>query len=74
MTAVAIAPRLRPRTAFRVLVTYLVALAIFVGTALGIRAVGSTTAGSPTPRPQTGPPVTLVLPSTGDVARGEPGR
>lgn len=52
-----------PGLAVRVLVTYVVVLGLVIGMALGIRALGSTTPGSPTPRPQTGPPVTLVVPT-----------
>jgi hypothetical protein len=54
-----------PRIASRVLLTYVLALAIMIGPVLTIRTLGSTTAGSPKPGPQTGPPVTLVAPITG---------
>ena len=40
-----------------------------LGLVLTIRTLGSTTAGSPKPRPQTGPPVMLVAPITGQTAQ-----
>ncbi len=58
-----------PRIASRVLLTYVVALAIVVGLILTIRTLGSTTAGSPKPRPQIGPPITSVAPITGQAVQ-----
>ncbi len=69
MTAAAMTSEAHPGIALRVLVAYLLALAIVIGTVLTIRALGSTTAGSPAPLPQTGPPVTLVVPVTGHIVR-----
>lgn len=62
MAAVAGTFQSHPRIASRVLLTYLLAFAIAIGLVLTISALGSTTMGSPKPRPQTGPPVTLVAP------------
>jgi hypothetical protein len=58
-----------PRIASRVLLTFMLALSIVIGLVLTIRTLGLTTAGSPKPRPQTGPPVTLVAPITGQTVR-----
>jgi hypothetical protein len=69
MAAVAGTFETHSRIASRVLLTYALAFAIVIGLVLTIRALGSTTAGSPKPRPQTGPPVTLVAPITGDTVR-----
>jgi hypothetical protein len=52
-----------------VLLTYVLGLAIVIGLVFTIRTLGSTTAGSPKPRPQTGPPVTLVAPITGQTVQ-----
>jgi hypothetical protein len=69
MSAVAGTFQTHPRIASSVLLTYLVALAIMIGVILTIRTLGSTTVGSPKPRPQTGPPVTLVAPITGQTVQ-----
>lgn len=62
MAAVAGTLETHPKITSRVLLTYVVALTMVIGLILTVRALGSTTAGSPKPRPQTGPPVTLVAP------------
>jgi hypothetical protein len=69
MAAIAGTFETHPRIASRVLLTYALAFAIVIGLVLTIRTLGSTTAGSPKPRSQTGPPVTLVAPITGDNVR-----
>jgi hypothetical protein len=51
------------RIVSRVLITYMLVLAVAIGLVLMIGSVGSTRTGSPRPRPQTGPPVTLVAPA-----------
>ena len=69
MAAVAGTFETHPRIASRESLTYVLALAILIGLALTIRSMGSTMAGSPKPRPQTGPPVTLVAPITGQTVQ-----
>jgi hypothetical protein len=69
MAAVAGTFETHPRIASRVLLTYVLALAMVIGLVLTIRTLGSTTAGSPKPRPQTGPAVTLVAPITGQTVQ-----
>jgi hypothetical protein len=69
MAAIAGTFETHPRIASRVLLTYALAFAIVIGLVLTIRTFGSTTAGSPKSRPQTGPPVTLVAPITGETVR-----
>jgi hypothetical protein len=69
MAAVAGTFETHTRIASRVLLTYVLALAIMIGLVLTIRTLGLTTAGSPKPRPQTGPPVTLVTPITGQTVQ-----
>jgi hypothetical protein len=69
MAAVAGTFESHPRIASRVLLTHLLAFAIAIGLVLTISALGSTTMGSPKPRPQTGPPVTLVAPISGQTVQ-----
>jgi hypothetical protein len=69
MAAVAGTLETHRRIASRVLLTYVLVLSIVIGLVFTIRTLGSTTAGSPKPRPQAGPPVTLVAPITGQTVQ-----
>ena len=69
MAAIAATFERHGRVASRVSMTYVLAFAILIVMVLTIRALGSTSIGSPTPRPQTGPPVTGIAPVSGGSVR-----
>jgi len=64
MAAVAGTFETHPQNTRRWWLTYVLLVGIMVGLVLTIRAMGSSTVGTPNPRPQTGPPVTVVAPVT----------
>lgn len=57
------------RVASRAWITYVLTFAFLIVLLLTIRALGSTSVGSPTSRPQTGPPVTVIAPVSGGSVR-----
>ena len=62
MASVAVTIERQPTVLTRVLLTYALLATVLITLFLTIRAVGSTTVGTPTPRLQQGPPVTVVAP------------
>lgn len=62
MASVAVTIQRQPTFLPRVLLTYALIATVLITLFLTIRAMGSTSVGTPTPRPQKGPPVTVVAP------------
>lgn len=63
MSAIAVTLERRPTVPLRVGLTYALIVTILIVLFLTIQSIGSTTAGTPpTPRPQSGPPVTAAAP------------
>lgn len=69
MAAIAVTLERRARIVPMVLLTYAVIATVLIALFVTLRAAGSTTTGTPRPRPQTGPPVTVVAPITEDAVR-----
>jgi hypothetical protein len=68
MASVAVTIERQPTVLPRLLLTYALIATVLITLLLTIHAMGSTSVGTPTPRPQKGSPVTLVaqLPSGSD--------
>jgi hypothetical protein len=65
MSAIAVTLERRPTVPLRVRLTYALIVTILIVLFLTIQSIGSTTAGTPpTPRPQSGPPVTTAAPAS----------